>query len=192
MRTPPRCVNVETRAAVRSVEHGREGGILLDAGATIWRFTPTPMAAGGDYRFRAIRICSTRPGRVNGRQPQPAPVAGASVGGSYFFDGGFIGAAITQNDSAVSHSRHRGRRSRHPDRRAPDQIHRKRRISARCGGDRCHSLLGRRDRLQAQRDRPRRRSRSGDATACARPSPTRSRKAASKCSCSVQRCASLP
>src|SRR5437762_3043614 len=40
----------------------------------------------------------TRP--VNGRQPNSAMQAdGASIGGSYIFQGGFIGAAITQNDT---------------------------------------------------------------------------------------------
>ena len=37
---------------------------------------------------------------MNGRQPNSATQAdGASVGGSYIFHGGFIGAAITQNDT---------------------------------------------------------------------------------------------
>ena len=40
----------------------------------------------------------TRP--VDGRQPNSAAQAtGASIGGSYFFHGGFIGAAVTQNDT---------------------------------------------------------------------------------------------
>ena len=49
---------------------------------------------------RAIRICSTRPGRSTAasRIPPRRPTA-ASIGGSYIFDGGFIGAAITQNNS---------------------------------------------------------------------------------------------
>ena len=69
--------------------------------AAILRFTPTPLAASpATTTFRAIRICliPTRP--FNGRQPNSAAQAtGASIGGSYIFDGGFIGAAITQNDS---------------------------------------------------------------------------------------------
>ena len=69
--------------------------------AAISRFMPTPMAA----RPATTAIPSypylfdqTRP--VNGRQPNSAAQAdGASIGGSYIFHGGFIGAAITQNDS---------------------------------------------------------------------------------------------
>ena len=49
---------------------------------------------------RAIRICSIQTRPVNGRQPNSATQAdGASIGGSYIFHGGFIGAAITQNDA---------------------------------------------------------------------------------------------
>ena len=57
---------------------------------------------------------------------------------------------------ALSHSRHRRRRSPDPHRRAPDQIHGQGRIPAGCGGDRRRQVLGGRHRLQAQRDRSRR------------------------------------
>ena len=54
---------------------------------------------------------------------------------------------------ALSDSRHRRRRSPDPHRRASDQIHGQGRIQAGRGGDRRGTFLGRRHRLQAQRDR---------------------------------------
>ena len=50
--------------------------------------------------FRAIPICSIRPSRSTAGSRIPRRRSdGASVGGSYIFQGGFIGAAITQNDA---------------------------------------------------------------------------------------------
>ena len=61
---------------------------------------------------------------------------------------------------ALSYPRHRRRRSPDPDRRAPDQVHRQGRVPPGCRRHRRRALLGRRDRLQAQRDRPCRSRRS--------------------------------
>ena len=96
----PSCATVETRTAVSSVDRGVEGGILLDAGGG--NFAVHADAYGrktGDYNIPGYPypFDQTRP--VNGRQPNSATQAdGASIGGSYIFHGGFIGAAITQND----------------------------------------------------------------------------------------------
>ncbi len=97
----PGCVTVETRTAVSSVDRGVEGGILLDAGGG--NFAVHADAFGrkaGDYNIPSYPYLfdPTRP--FNGRQPNSAAqAAGGSIGGSYIFDGGFIGAAVTQNDS---------------------------------------------------------------------------------------------
>ena len=95
------CVNVETRTAVSSVDRGVEGGILLDAGGG--NFAVHADAYGrkaGDYSIPGYPYLFDQTRPVNGRQPNSAVQAdGASVGGSYIFHGGFIGAAITQNDS---------------------------------------------------------------------------------------------
>ena len=54
----------------------------------------------GDYRIPGYPYLFDQTRPVNGRQPNSAAQAdGASVGGSYIFHGGFIGAAITQNDA---------------------------------------------------------------------------------------------
>jgi iron complex outermembrane receptor protein len=95
------CVNVETRTAVSSVDRGVEGGILLDAGGG--NFAVHADAYGrkaGDYSIPGYPYLFDQTRPVNGRQPNSAVQAdGASVGGSYIFHGGFIGAAITQNDA---------------------------------------------------------------------------------------------
>jgi iron complex outermembrane recepter protein len=95
------CLNVETRSSVSSVNRGVESGVLLDAGgnnvavhADIYGRTT------GDYSIPShpYLFDQTRP--VNGRQPNSATLSdGASVGASYFFQGGYIGASIGQNDS---------------------------------------------------------------------------------------------
>ena len=84
-----------------SVDRGVEGGILLDAGGG--NFAVHADAYGrkaGDYNIPSYPYLFDQTRPVNGRQPNSAAQAdGASVGGSYIFHGGFIGAAITQNDS---------------------------------------------------------------------------------------------
>ena len=97
----PRLRQVETRTAVSSVDRGVEGGILLDAGGG--NFAVHADAYGrkaSDYSIPSYPYLFDQTRPVNGRQPNSAMQAdGASVGGSYIFHGGFIGAAITQNDS---------------------------------------------------------------------------------------------
>src|SRR4051794_12748654 len=95
------CTTFETRTAVSSVDRGVEGGILMDAGAG--NFAVHADAYGrksGDYSIPSYPYLF-QPGRpFDGRQPNSAAHAdGASLGGSYIFHGGFIGAAVTQNDS---------------------------------------------------------------------------------------------
>jgi iron complex outermembrane receptor protein len=97
----PGCMTVETRTAVSSVDRGAEGGILLDAGGG--NFAVHADAYGrraGDYSIPGYPYLFDQTRPVDGRQPNSASqAAGASIGGSYIFHGGFIGAAITQNDA---------------------------------------------------------------------------------------------
>jgi iron complex outermembrane recepter protein len=97
----PGCATVETRTAVSSVDRGVEGGILLDAGGG--NFAVHADAYGrkaSDYNIQSYPYLFDQTRPVNGRQPNSAAQAdGASIGGSYIFHGGFIGAAITQNDA---------------------------------------------------------------------------------------------
>ena len=95
------CTTFETRTAVSSVDRGVEGGILMDAGGG--NFAVHADAYGrkaGDYNVPSYPYLLDPTKPFNGRQPNSAAQAdGASLGGSYIFESGFIGAAITQNDS---------------------------------------------------------------------------------------------
>ena len=161
----PSCVTVETRTAVSSVDRGVDGGILIDAGGG--NFAIHADAYGrkaSDYSIPSYPYLFDQTRPVNGRQPNSAMQAdGASIGGSYIFQGGFIGAAITQNDTlyripGIDGADHQTRIDAHqtkftakgeyrPDAAAIDAV----------------TFLGRRHRLQAQRDRARRSRRSLDA-----------------------------
>ncbi|MDT5116208.1 MAG: iron complex outerrane recepter protein [Mycobacterium sp.] len=104
------CVNVETRGAVSTVDNGREGGALLDAAGSNFAIHADAFArAADDYRVPKDPYSPTArantPGLApfNGKQPNSSlRMDGASGGGSYIFDGGFIGAAVIQ-DNALYH-----------------------------------------------------------------------------------------
>lgn len=95
------CITAETRTAVSSVDRGIESGVLIDAGAG--NFALHADAYGrktSDYAIPAYPYLADQTRPVNGRQPNSATQSdGGSIGGSYIFQGGFIGAAITQNDA---------------------------------------------------------------------------------------------
>ena len=95
------CVNVETRTAVSSVDRGIEGGILLDAGAgNVAVHADAYGRKAGDYSIPSYSYLFDQTRPVNGRQPNSsAQTDGGSIGASYFFHGGFIGAAVTQNNA---------------------------------------------------------------------------------------------
>ena len=98
---PSGCVTAETRTAVSSVNRGVEGAVLLDAGGRDFAIHADAFGrTGGDYSIPSYPYLFDPTKPFNGRQPNSAArTDGASIGGSYIFDGGFIGAAITQNDS---------------------------------------------------------------------------------------------
>ncbi|ABE41265.1 TonB-dependent receptor [Rhodopseudomonas palustris BisB5] len=94
------CMNAEVRSAMSSVDRGVESAVLLDAGGNNVAVHADVFGRNaGDYNVPSYPYQA--PGLpFNGRQPNSATQAtGASIGGSYLFDGGFIGAAITQNNS---------------------------------------------------------------------------------------------
>ncbi len=98
---PTACANFETRGAVTTVDHGLEGGILLDAG--YGNFAIHADAFGrraDDYRISSYPYLF-EPGRpFNGRQPNSSLRSdGQSIGASYIFEQGFVGLALTQNNS---------------------------------------------------------------------------------------------
>jgi len=97
----PGCLTAETRTSVSSVDRGVEGAIILDGGGN--NFAVHADAYGrktSDYSIPSYPYLFDHTRPVNGRQPNSSTQAdGGSIGGSYFFFGGFIGAAITQNDA---------------------------------------------------------------------------------------------
>jgi iron complex outermembrane receptor protein len=97
----PACTTVETRTAVNSVDRGVDGGILLDTGGGNFAFHADAYGRKAtDYSIPSYPYLTDPTKPFNGRQPNSAMQAdGASIGGSFIFDGGFIGAAITQNDT---------------------------------------------------------------------------------------------
>ncbi|MCK1397304.1 TonB-dependent receptor [Bradyrhizobium sp. 4] len=96
------CITAETRSAFSSVDRGVESGVLLDTGGGNFAFHADVYGRNTtDYSIPSYPYLTdqTRP-VANGRQPNSATRSdGASIGGSYFFQGGYIGAAITQNDA---------------------------------------------------------------------------------------------
>ncbi|MEA2864000.1 MAG: iron complex outerrane recepter protein [Bradyrhizobium sp.] len=96
----PYCVTAETRTAVTSVDRGGEAAVLVDAGAgNVAVHADAYGRTGGDYSIPSYPYLFDPTKPFDGRQPNSASrMDGGSIGGSYIFDGGFIGAAITQND----------------------------------------------------------------------------------------------
>ncbi|UFW51744.1 MULTISPECIES: TonB-dependent receptor [Bradyrhizobium] len=96
------CVTAETRSAFSSVDRGVESGVLLDTGGGNFAFHADAYGRSTtDYGIPSYPYLTDQTRIItNGRQPNSATRSdGASIGGSYFFQGGYIGAAITQNDS---------------------------------------------------------------------------------------------
>jgi iron complex outermembrane receptor protein len=95
------CVTAETRTALSSVDRGAEAGMLLDTGAGNYAFHADVYGRKtSDYHIPSYPYLFDRTRPVGDRQPNSATRSdGASLGGSNIFQGGFIGAAITQNDS---------------------------------------------------------------------------------------------
>jgi iron complex outermembrane recepter protein len=95
------CVSFETRGAMTTVDNGLEGAVLLDAG--YGNFAVHADAFGrrsSDYRIPSYPYLFEPGLPFNGRQPNSfARANGQSIGGSYFFDQGFVGLAVTQNNA---------------------------------------------------------------------------------------------
>ena len=97
------CLRYETRGAVTTVDDGLEGVVILDAGAGNFAFHADAFGRrGDDYRIPSYPYLPPRDQTLpfDGRQPNSSMRAdGQSVGGSYIFDSGFVGVAVTRNAS---------------------------------------------------------------------------------------------
>jgi iron complex outermembrane recepter protein len=108
---PDRGINAEFRGAGTSVNSGIDGAALLDAGGGNFAMHADAFGrTGQNYRIPSYPYLvppnpvdapnATQPSNFNGRQPNSAAQSnGGSVGGSYIFNGGFFGIAVTQNDA---------------------------------------------------------------------------------------------
>lgn len=95
------CANVELRGAATTVDNGLEGGVLLDAAAgNVAIHADAFGRKSDDYRIPSYPYLFD-PGRpFDGGQPNSAARTDSqSIGASYIFDSGFIGAAVTQNNA---------------------------------------------------------------------------------------------
>jgi iron complex outermembrane receptor protein len=106
-RTDPRwqgsqtCANLELRGAATTSDNGLEGGVLVDGAAgNVVVHADAFGRKTGDYRVPSYPYLFA-PGRpFSGTQPNSAAQSdGQSIGASYFFSEGFVGAAITQNNA---------------------------------------------------------------------------------------------
>jgi iron complex outermembrane recepter protein len=98
---PSGCLNFETRGAVTSVDHGLEGGVLVDAAAgNVAVHADAFGRSASDYRVPSYPYLSDQTRPFNGRQPNSGlHTDGASLGASYIFDQGFVGFAVTQSNA---------------------------------------------------------------------------------------------
>ncbi|WP_225713198.1 TonB-dependent receptor domain-containing protein [Bradyrhizobium semiaridum] len=97
---PPGGMAAELRSAVTSGDSGWESGLLLDAGAGNAAVHADVYSRGAqDYRIPSYPYLvppSPAPA-FDGRQPNSAMrAAGAAIGGSYLFDGGYAGLSISR------------------------------------------------------------------------------------------------
>lgn len=108
-RTRSPCISVETMGAVSTGDRGREGAVLIDAGAGNFAIHADAFRRGAsDYRIPhypyvtppdpAEAPGATQPDAFNAKQPNSAArAAGHSLGGSYVTERGFVGIAVSQN-----------------------------------------------------------------------------------------------
>ena len=89
---------------LHQVDNGLDGAVILDAGAGNFAFHADAFGRrGDDYRIPRYPYLPPRDQTLpfNGRQPNSSHRAdGQSVGGSYVFDAGFVGVAVTRNSRA--------------------------------------------------------------------------------------------
>jgi iron complex outermembrane receptor protein len=97
------CANFETRGAFSSVDRGLDGAVLLDAG--FGNFALHADAYGrraGDYGIPSYPYLPPADQNLpfSGKQPNSSfHRDGQSIGGSYFFNDGFVGIAVSQFNS---------------------------------------------------------------------------------------------
>lgn len=94
------CLKYDMRGAFNSVDNGIDGAVILDAGAGNFAFHADASGRhADDYRIPRYPYLPPRDQTLpfNGRQPNSWHRSdGQSVGGSYVFDQGFVGVAVSR------------------------------------------------------------------------------------------------
>jgi iron complex outermembrane recepter protein len=103
-RMPQRPLSFEARGGVSSVDRGVDGAALVDIGSGRFALHADMFGRGAsDYRIPTYPYLfpeDPAPAVTDGRQPNSSlRASGQSMGGSYFFDGGFVGLAVTNYSS---------------------------------------------------------------------------------------------
>src|SRR5262249_54325436 len=95
------CLNAEMRGAASTADRGLEGGVLLDAAAgNVAVHADAFGRSASDYRVPSYPYLFDQTRPFSGTQPNSSlRTEGGSLGGSYIFDRGFIGFAVTQNNA---------------------------------------------------------------------------------------------
>lgn len=97
------CARAETRSGVSTADSGLDAALLLDAGrGNVAVHADVHGRRASDYRIPAYPYLfpTNPPPPVFGRQPNSSNRSGgASLGGSYVFESGYFGAAVTQFNS---------------------------------------------------------------------------------------------
>jgi iron complex outermembrane receptor protein len=97
------CANFETRGAFSTVDRGLDGAVLLDAGFGDFAIHADAFGRrAGDYSIPSYPYLPPADQNLpfSGKQSNSSIHSdGQSIGGSYFFDNGFVGVAISQFNS---------------------------------------------------------------------------------------------
>jgi iron complex outermembrane receptor protein len=95
------CANLELRGAATTSDNGLEGGVLVDGAAgNVAVHADAFGRKTDDYRVPSYPYLFDPGHPFNGTQPNSSTRSdGQSVGASYLFNEGFVGAAITQNNT---------------------------------------------------------------------------------------------
>lgn len=93
--------SAELRGGANSGDNGIDGAVLLDAGKDNVAIHADAFGRNStSYRIPAYPYLNDPTRAFNGRQPNSAArTYGESLGGSYFFDGGYAGLAVSQINS---------------------------------------------------------------------------------------------
>ena len=154
---PPGGWQTQFLGATTTVDRGVEGGALFDAGSRDFAFHADVYGRHGSDYFVPSYPYLFPPDPAppfNGKQPNSwLHSEGQAVGGSYLFDGGYVGASVARFSSLYRIPTLDGATTNTRIDAGAGQDQQQRRVPAAKLGDRRHPLLGRRSRISPRRAR---------------------------------------